>query len=71
MAKTRHARKAKQRTSARRASRATKTKTRPRKQTFVASHHTPGAFEAGLRRSDDCEMLEVILPADFKTVELK
>ncbi|MGC1779426.1 MAG: cupin domain-containing protein [Xanthobacteraceae bacterium] len=154
MAKTRHARKAKQRTSARRAPCATKTKTRPRKQTFVASHHTPDAFEAGLRRyahyrdlgiaaatgglarahvikmippcdpaevskrhyhnvefqmvyvlkgwikgeydgdivtmregscwlqppkikhtvldySDDCEMLEVILPADFKTVELK
>ena len=28
----------------------TKTKTGPRKQTFVASHHTPEAFEAGLRR---------------------
>ena len=25
-------------------------KSPPRKQTFVASHHSPGAFEAGLRR---------------------
>jgi hypothetical protein len=132
-----------------------KAKSAPRKQTFVASHHSPGAFEEGLRRyaqyrdlgvaaatnglarahvikmippcdpaevskrhyhdvefqlvyvlkgwikgeydgqgvitmregscwlqppkikhtvldySDDCEMLEVILPADFETVELE
>jgi mannose-6-phosphate isomerase-like protein (cupin superfamily) len=131
-----------------------KAKPAPRKQIFVASHHSPGAFEAGLRRyaqyrdlgiaaatnglarahvikmvppcdpaevskrhyhdvefqmvyvlkgwikgeydgevvtmregscwlqppkikhtvldySDDCEMLEVILPADFETVELE
>jgi uncharacterized RmlC-like cupin family protein len=30
--------------------RAHKPKTPPRKQTFVASHHTPDAFAAGLRR---------------------
>jgi mannose-6-phosphate isomerase-like protein (cupin superfamily) len=146
----------KPRVRARRAAprRGTKAKPAPRKQTFVASHHTPDAFEEGLRRyaqyrdlgiaaasnglarahvikmippcdpaevskrhyhdvdfqmvyvlkgwikgeydgeivimregscwlqppkikhtvldySNDCEMLEVILPADFETVELE
>ena len=32
------------------AKRKAKAKAAPRKQTFVASHHRPGAFEQGLRR---------------------
>jgi mannose-6-phosphate isomerase-like protein (cupin superfamily) len=167
MAKTRQARKAKKTMAASRArrkmparraasaKRAAKPARRPHKQTFIASHHNPGAFEVGLRRyaqyrdlgiaaatdgmvrahvikfvppfipeevskrhyhdvqfqmvyvlkgwvksefegqgaitmregscwiqppkikhtvlgySDDCEMLEIILPADFETVELE
>jgi Cupin domain len=150
---TRSARRARGKISAR--SRVAKPKPAPKKQTFVASHHSPGAFEAGLRRyaqyrdlgiaaatgglarahvirmvppcdpaevskrhyhdvefqmvyvlkgwikaeydgagvhtmregscwlqppkikhtvldySDDCELLEIILPADFETVELE
>src|SRR5580692_8611132 len=99
----------------------TKPKAAPRKQTFVASHLNPDAFEGGLRSyanyhdvefqmiyvlkgwikgeydgagevtmvegscwlqppkikhtvldySDDCELLEIILPAEFDTVELE
>jgi uncharacterized cupin superfamily protein len=150
---TRSARRARGKISAR--SRVAKPKPAPKKQAFVASHHSPGAFEVGLRRyaqyrdlgiaaatgglarahvirmvppcdpaevskrhyhdvefqmvyvlkgwikaeydgagvhtmregscwlqppkikhtvldySDDCELLEVILPADFETVELE
>ena len=31
----------------------------------------PGVTEAPLDYSDDCEVLEIILPAEFKTVELE
>ena len=45
------ARRARRKMSARhRAAAKPKPKAAPRKQTFVASHHSPGAFEVGLRR---------------------
>jgi mannose-6-phosphate isomerase-like protein (cupin superfamily) len=47
------ARRARGRTAARAkagAGRAAKTKTAPRKQAFIVSHHKPNAFEQGLRR---------------------
>lgn len=51
--KEKTARRARGRTTARAkvgAGRAAKTKTAPRKQAFIVSHHKPNAFEQGLRR---------------------